>query len=738
MSRIFVLLILFLIVANSFGAIITSKNIPGKGEWVMFRGNIHLEKYSGNSKIMISADSKYWLWINNELVIREGGLKRGPNPVDSYIDVLDNVSQLRKGENNISILVWYFGKDSFSHRSSPVGGVSFKLTSNGLTYESDSSWRAKKHGGFFTPNEENPNYRLSESNIGYDSRLDEPFFMNEYDDSLWEHAKVILQEQSGWGEYVERPIPQWKDFGLKNYEKVYREGNKLIAQLPYNAQIMPYIKLRSRKGNDTIDIRTDNYRGGGATNVFAKYVTKQGDQEWESYGWMNGHQVIYTISEDVDIEEVKYRESGYDTELAGSFTCSDQFLNRLWDKSQRTLYITMRDTYMDCPDRERAQWWGDVVIELGEAFYALDQKAHLLTRKGIRELMDWQKPDSVIFSPVPAGSWSQELPMQMLASVGYYGFWTYYIGSGDIETIKYVYPKVKKYIEVWKVDNKGFVIPRKGGWTWGDWGDNKDLELLYNLWYVIALDGFERMSLLVGNNENAEWASLRSVKLKKIFHERFWNKEIGAYRSEKYEGKTDDRAQALAVLCEIAPKDIYKDLLAIFKQEFHASPYMEKYVSESLCKMGEYDYALTRIKKRYGDMVHSSYSTLWEGWGIGKDGFGGGSYNHAWSGGPLTIMSQYIAGISIVEPSFSVFKVNPNIGRLGWIRSSTPTPGGFIHLYVSESQNQMRMSLQVPSKSQAIVVVKSEYHKIKINGKQIPYTSEIKLKAGDYNIIMTK
>ena len=39
----------------------------------------------------------------------------------------------------------------------------------------------------------------------------------------------------------------------------------------------------------------------------------------------------------------------------------------MWEKSQRTLYITMRDTYMDCPDRERAQWWGDEVNESGEA-----------------------------------------------------------------------------------------------------------------------------------------------------------------------------------------------------------------------------------------------------------------------------------------------------------------------------------------------------------------------------------
>ena len=107
---------------------------------------------------------------------------------------------------------------------------------------------------------------------------------------------------------------------------------------------------------------------------------------------MNGHQVLYTIPKDVEVLELKFRETGYDTELAGSFSCEEQFYNKLWDKSLRTLYITMRDTYMDCPDRERAQWWGDVVNELGEAFYSLDQNAHLLTRKAILELMNWQRP----------------------------------------------------------------------------------------------------------------------------------------------------------------------------------------------------------------------------------------------------------------------------------------------------------------------------------------------------------
>ncbi len=155
----------------------------------------------------------------------------------------------------------------------------------------------------------------------------------------------------------------WKDYGLKDYNvKVERKSDTLfVAYLPYNAQVNPYIKLKAKVG-EIIDIRTDNYCGGGTPNVYAEYITKNGIQEFEAWGWMNGHQVLYTIPKDVEVLELKFRETGDDTEFVGSFSCEDKFYNKLWDKSLRTLYITMRDTYMDCPDRERAQWWGMLLM----------------------------------------------------------------------------------------------------------------------------------------------------------------------------------------------------------------------------------------------------------------------------------------------------------------------------------------------------------------------------------------
>lgn len=450
------------------------------GMWLCYRMNLHLNDEPSDVELRIAADSKYWLWVNGELQVREGGLKRGPNPKDTYCDVLRGAQGLCEGDNTVAVLVWYFGKDGFSHRNSPTPGLAFHLSVDGKVLDTDKAWKVCRHPAYYLPEGEEPNYRLPESNIGFDAAKDIAFQQPDYDDSSWSKARRVSLEEAGWNQLVDRPIPQWKDYGLKTYTRTERQGNQILAYLPYNAQVTPYLKVKSM-ADRKIDIRTDDYQGGSATNVFAEYITREGVQEFECRGWMNGHYVIYTIPEGCEVLELKYRETGYETDFAGNFWCDDPFLTRLWAKSQRTLYITMRDTYMDCPDRERAQWWGDVVNELGEAFYALDEKAHRLTRKGIRELMDWQRADSTIFAPVPAGNYKDELPMQMLASVGYYGFWTYYMGTGDKELIEYVFPKVKKYIHVWKTSSDGLVIPRKGGWTWGDWGDNKDMELLFSL-----------------------------------------------------------------------------------------------------------------------------------------------------------------------------------------------------------------------------------------------------------------
>jgi alpha-L-rhamnosidase len=106
-----------------------------------------------------------------------------------------------------------------------------------------------------------------------------------------------------------------------------------------------------------------------------------GIQEYESLGWLSGHEVRYTIPPGVRVLGLMYRETGYDADFDGAFRSDDPSLDVLWAKARRTLYVNMRDNHMDCPDRERAQWYGDMTVQQEQVFYALDaERGPLLLR----------------------------------------------------------------------------------------------------------------------------------------------------------------------------------------------------------------------------------------------------------------------------------------------------------------------------------------------------------------------
>ena len=61
--------------------------------WMTFRKDIILPKRPEKAVAQIAVDSKYWLWINGQLAVFEGGVKRGPTPKDTYYDGIYLVEQ---------------------------------------------------------------------------------------------------------------------------------------------------------------------------------------------------------------------------------------------------------------------------------------------------------------------------------------------------------------------------------------------------------------------------------------------------------------------------------------------------------------------------------------------------------------------------------------------------------------------------------------------------------------------
>jgi hypothetical protein len=692
--------------------------------WIAFRKDFYLTEKTKSATAQIAVDSKYWLWINGNLAVFEGGLKRGPNANDTYYDKIDLLPYLNIGKNQIAILLWYFGKNGFSHNDSGKSGLLFNLPMTDFNLVSDTSWLSRIHPSYLTAGEPFPNWRLPESNIRFDANWDMADWLikdcaAEY--HFQKSKEIACVGGKPWNNPVERPIPLWKDFGVKTAEtKQTQESDstyECTAYLPYNMQMTPIINVFDPLGGKLISIETDHTFAGGDVNLRAEYITRKGLQEYESPGWLSGQKIILKVPKGVDIRSVKYRETGYDTEQTGRFYCSDDFFVRFWEKGLRTLYINMRDSYFDCPDRERAQWWGDVVVLMGESFYTFSPSTHLLMKKAIHELVDWQRADSTLFSPVPAGNYSDELPAQMLASVGYYGFWNYYINTGDIETIAYVYPAIKKYLGIWKLDNTGLTAYRKGGWGWGDWGYNIDQRLLLAAWHYLALKGISEMAGILGYSQDIEAYHKTMEQIKTAFNYH-WNS--GEYRHSDYSGETDDRVQALAVLSGIADKEKYERIFEVFKKHWNASPYMEKYVMEALFVMGKGEYALYRVKERFSPMVnHSEHTTLFEGWDIGNKDFGGGTTNHAWSGGAIAVIGQYVCGIYPLEAGYKTVKIAPNpLFREASI--TVPSVAGNIYSEFKRTDKDFLLNVSIPENMNAIVTLpERNFEKIIVNGKEL-------------------
>ncbi len=678
------------------------ENLTEKNVWMCFNKKVSLDKIPEELIAHISADSKYWLYINGETVVFEGSVKRGPDKNSGYYDSIDIVPYLKEGENSICALVWFWDNEtSYSYCGSGQGGFLFEAIGEGVTVISDKSWKVKRNNAYVDSPLYPPNYRLPEYSIYFDARKDSGDWINEdYDASLWENAtEYAVGGEGAYGKLYPRGIPFLKDYGLKDYEnsKDYENytvkklfGEKITVDIPYNAQLTPYLKIIAPAGKK-IRITTENTLIGAVSTT---YKTKEGEQEFEALGWFNGEHITYKIPRGVTVVSLKYRETGYDSSFCGDFRCDDEFLNSLWQKSLRTLYVTMRDNFMDCPDRERAQWWGDVTSEMIMTMYSMDSNSYLLYQKGVQAMLSHVDETKVLQTVVPISGDYFELPVQQLA--GIVGFLSYYEYTGDKAFVEKVYDASLDYLKLWEIDENNLVVHRGGSWDWADWGKKADMTAIENAWYYYALSATEKMAELLGKDGDISFVAEKKDTIAKGY-KTLWTEE--GFKTDDVR-KPDDRANALAVLSGLAEKKQYDVITNVLTTTKNSSPYMEYYVLEALCKMGEYEAARDRIKDRYEGMMSEDYSTLWEFWDSWR-----GTKNHAWSGGPLVIMSKHFAGITPLEAGYEKVKIEPQYTLSDSINCTVPSVKGLITLDYEKADGDYIINLTLPQNMKAVLYV---------------------------------
>ena len=647
-----------------------------KSDWqaAWIRKTFTLDSAVDSATAFISAESKYTLWLNGELVILDGSPKRGPSPVDCYYDEAE-LTGFQAGENNITVLVAFNGRGGYSSVTpvlenadgdmEPQGGFLFEMEIGGQKICSDGTWkilRVPTYRNAATARGEYVSYsrgvQLAERNIWFDARQDiGDWTKPEFDDSAWDSATLIAKPgQLPFGDTYRSELKTPKFSGLTDFVnageyvgKTLTEDTTIALELPGNIQFTFAFEAEAKEGQQ-IAFYTDSFMAwpDGINSFRDTYVAREGAQSYEQYPWRSGSILYIEAPAGVTFTRLQYRVTEFNGEQAGSFQSSEEDLNVLWQKSFNTIRICLRDAFMDCPDRERAAYAGDAANEGSAALYAYDEAGLAVLRKALLTAIGWTHGNNVIPSQAP-GINTRELPNQTLSMIS--ASYLYWLHSGDEETMRAFYPAALNYLKLYEMGEDGLPLNREGDWNWCDWGPNIDGKLLQLAFYYYDLGLMDTLAEDLGITEGRDELQARMESIRANYRAVYYTEQ--GFMSPDARG-VDDRANAMMVLSGLCEASDYEMIKGILTTVYQAEPFMERYILETLGEMGLTKEMTERMLLRYGGMIADEMDTLWERFDKSE-----GTFNHGWAAGPLYVMSKYLAGIRPTGAGWSSYEIAP-------------------------------------------------------------------------------
>jgi hypothetical protein len=228
------------------------------------------------------------------------------------------------------------------------------------------------------------------------------------------------------------------------------------------------------------------------------------------------------------------------------------------------------------------------------------------------------------------------------------------------------------------------------------------------------------MAELLGKPAEAtDYRSLMS-ELKPAFLSAYWN---GARLASAGFRGTDDRANGLGVVAGLLGPAEWPAVKAVLSNTTNAGVYLEKFVLEAFFRMGDARGGLARMRSRYAEMIKSPHPTLRENWDSG-------TINHGWTGGPLTLLSQYVAGVAPAKPGYEQFAVLPQLGDLTNVGVKVPSARGMIAVSIGSSPARYSMAVTVPAGTTAMLGVPDTAFPAGASGMKISFNNVPVFSAG--------
>jgi len=381
----------------------------------------------------------------------------------------------------------------------------------------------------------------------------------------------------------------------------------------------------------------------------------------------------------------------FDAGHSGSFRCSDEELNRIWEVSARTLELTTQEFFMDGIKRDRWVWSGDAIQS-----YLMNYYLHFdadCVKRTIRQLRGKD--------PVTAH-------VNTIMDYTFYWFKSimdYYQYTGDEAFVREMWPKMVTLMDfvLSRTNADGMAEGQPDDWIFVDWTDfpmHKRGTLCFE--QILFLKALETMALLADIlSADSSAYSHKAAALRQNIKDTFWSHTHHAFLHAIEEGKLNTHItkfpNMFAILYGLASDEeqhlIMQHVMSNAAIDPITTPYMRFYELETLCMMQQQEQVLGEMKDYWGGMLREGATTFWEKYNPEEHGtehlamYGrpyGKSLCHAWGASPLYLLGRYFLGVRPTKPGYEEYEVRPVLGGLDWMEGDVPTPRGMIHVSMSK------------------------------------------------------
>lgn len=428
----------------------------------------------------------------------------------------------------------------------------------------------------------------------------------------------------------------------------------------------------------------------------------------------------FNYTRQVKIRDLHFNTSRYATAGEGTFKCSDDQLNKIWEMCRHTHEVCMEDSFTDCPTYEQAFWLGDAQTSAAIDHYVFGEYDFI---KHNLILGTTARANTPLLNALAPTDWNTAIPMwtfNWLLSV------TEYIDvTGDVSVLSLLYDKIRQVLLYYcglLTDEGGLIVH---AWNLIDWAhlDTPEGSVLtaYQALFACCLERYAIYAETLGRSDDAVLWEDSAMRMNRFIDEKLWQKERNAFcdawHPEKgYASTCSIQTHSLLLLYDMIQNPEKKELTRRYLENKPddfidvGSPFMLYYNYEARMLQGDFHGVLDDIRKRWGEMLYYDSTTCWEVFPGFYENTRTRSYCHAWSSAPAALLQKYMLGVRMEEKGWRRASVSVPVmedENITWCRGSIPTPYG--RIYVDWDKKTHNYLLQVPETISLEIKIPDDY-----------------------------